>query len=190
MKFKLLIILIGLFLINTEVLASEKILVTLNKCVDGDTAWVNYENTKIKIRFLGIDTPESTNKKEKYGDVASEFTCNHLMNAQNLMIEYDENSEKEDLYKRQLVWVFIDDELLQTKIIKNGLGKVAYIYGDYKYVNNLYEAEEYARKNHLKIWEKENKESNIPLYIAVGALIVVYLFVPKRYIKLLKLKKL
>ena len=48
--------------------------VTLDKCVDGDTAWFNVDGKKTKVRFLYIDTPESTNEIEPYGKEASEYT--------------------------------------------------------------------------------------------------------------------
>ena len=63
MKKSLIIIL--LIIIPFNVYAYEKETVTLNKCVDGDTAWFNLNEEKIKARFLAIDTPESTNKIEK-----------------------------------------------------------------------------------------------------------------------------
>lgn len=43
---------------------SERFVVTLDHCVDGDTAWFILDGEKIKCRFLYIDTPESTNKKK------------------------------------------------------------------------------------------------------------------------------
>lgn len=135
MKKSLIIIL--LIIIPFNVYAYEKETVTLNKCVDGDTAWFNLNEEKIKARFLAIDTPESTNKIEFFGKEASEYTCNKLKKANKIEIEYDENSNKYDKYNRNLVWVWIDNELLQNLIIENGYGKVAYLYGDYKYTDLL-----------------------------------------------------
>ena len=77
---KIIFCIILLFSFNINVKA-EKLEVTLNKCVDGDTAWFNLDSNNIKVRFLAIDTPESTNKIEPYGKEASEFTCNALKNA-------------------------------------------------------------------------------------------------------------
>jgi len=96
---KILIILITLFINIGSIYASERQIVTLNKCVDGDTAWFNLNNETIKTRFLAIDTPESTNKIEEYGKEASSYTCNLLTNASVIEIEYDENSDKTDKYK-------------------------------------------------------------------------------------------
>ena len=119
------------FTINTY---AKKLEVTLDKCVDGDTAWFNLDNERIKTRFLAINTPESTNKIEAYGKEASNYTCNMLTNAKKIEIEYDSNSDKFDKYDRHLVWVFVDDTLLQEKLLEEGLAEIKYIYGDYKYL--------------------------------------------------------
>ena len=52
-----------LFIVNVD---AQKLEVTLDKCVDGDTAWFYLDNEEIKARFLAIDTPESTTKKEAF----------------------------------------------------------------------------------------------------------------------------
>ena len=133
--------------------AYQKEEVTLNKCVDGDTAWFNLNDEIIKTRFLAINTPESTNKIEEYGKEASEFTCNLLENATKIEIEYDENSDKFDKYDRHLVWIFVDNELLQQKIVENGLANIEYIYGDYKYLDILNESLKIAKHNKVNMWK-------------------------------------
>ena len=80
-----------------SVFANEKYPVTLNKCVDGDTAYFMLNEKIIKTRFLAIDTPESTNEIEEYGKEASTFTCNALTNAKKIEIEYDEENENEEV---------------------------------------------------------------------------------------------
>lgn len=148
---KLFLILIVL-LIPYKVFASERLEVTLDKCVDGDTAWVYLNNNPIKLRFLAIDTPESTNKIEKYGKEASEFTCNYLTNASKIEIEYDNNSNKYDKYNRHLVWIFVDNKLLQDLIVKEGLAEIKYIYGDYKYLDTLNISLKEAKVKQLNLW--------------------------------------
>ena len=39
--------------------------VTLDSCVDGDTAKFNIDGQILKFRFIGIDTPESVHPKKK-----------------------------------------------------------------------------------------------------------------------------
>lgn len=67
--------------------------VGLHMCIDGDTAhFTNPYNTVnvngnlsniVKIRFYGIDTPESTGKIQPYGKQASDYTKSILKNAAN-----------------------------------------------------------------------------------------------------------
>lgn len=159
------IILLFSFSLNVK---AEKIEVTLNKCVDGDTAWFNIKDEKIKVRFLAIDTPESTNKIEPYGKEASKFTCDILLNAKKIEIEYDPNSDKKDKYERHLVWVFTDDSLLQDQIIKNGLAEIKYIYGDYLYTNILENSLSEAKANKVGMWKSYDYT-----YIIIGIFILL-----------------
>ena len=180
---KLIFIFICFFSAIVNISASERQIVTLNKCVDGDTAWFNLDNEAIKVRFLGIDTPESTNKIEEYGKEASNYTCNALKNATTIEIEYDDNSDKLDKYNRHLVWVFIDNGLLQENILKEGLAEVKYIYGDYKYLDVLNNAQSEAQKNQLNIWSNyTNDDSNIlyTIVVLIALVLIIIIFNPKK----------
>lgn len=167
---KALIILLSLCLINN---VNAREIVTLSKCVDGDTAWFYLDGKEIKTRFLAIDTPESTNKKEAYGKEASNFTCDKLTNAKKIEIEYDENSDKTDKYNRELVWVFVDNELLQNLIIKEGLGEVAYLYGDYKYTNLLQKSQLEAQEKKINIWS--TTDYSIQIYMMIGIILLIFI---------------
>lgn len=169
---KLMIVITILFISIGRVEAKE--LVTLSKCVDGDTAWFIKDNEKIKTRFLAIDTPESTTKIEEYGKEASKYTCSLLTDANTIEIEYDSNSDKTDKYNRHLVWVFVDGELLQKKIIEKGLAEVAYLYADYKYTDILKSAQEEAKANQLGLWSSKIETSNNTCtYIFIGIIILI-----------------
>lgn len=162
-----------------NILALERQTVTLNKCVDGDTAWFNLDDEVIKTRFLAIDTPESTNQIEEYGKEASNYTCDLLTNAEVIEIEYDSNSDKQDRYDRHLVWVFVDNELLQEKVVENGYAEVKYIYGNYKYLDDVNNALEVAKKNKVNLWS--NNEDDISYYdyivVIIGAIIIILVFI-------------
>lgn len=167
------------FLLISNVKANSKIEVTLNKCVDGDTAWFNMNGEKIKARFLAIDTPESTNQIEEYGKEASEYVCNLLTNASKIELEYDDASDKEDKYDRHLVWIFVDGELLQEKVVKEGLAEVKYVYGDYKYLDDINEALDKAKENKLNIWSNSEETTSEYDYIIViiGIVVIIILFI-------------
>lgn len=137
---------------------TEKIQVTLNSTVDGDTAKFNLNNEIITVRFLAVDTPETKHPDkgvEPYGPEASAFTKEKLTNAKKIVLEYDGNSTKTDKYNRHLAWIWVDGELLQELLIEKGLAKVDYIYGDYKYLTQLQEKEKLAKENKVGRWKNE-----------------------------------
>lgn len=184
---KLLITIILFFLFSGKVLANTRVNATLNKCVDGDTAWFNVKDDVIKTRFLAINTPESTTKKEAFGKEASTYTCDKLTNASKITLEYDDNSDKKDKYDRDLVWVWVDNELLQEDLISVGLAEVKYIYGDYQYTDHLKEVEKVAKKNKLGIWGDIEEEETNWTYIIIGSFIIIIMaFTPKGRKKLKK----
>lgn len=153
-KISILIIIFMLFIpITTH--ANEKVEVKFSSCVDGDTAKFIMDDEVIKVRFLAVDTPETSHPKkgeEPYGKEAKEFTCNALKEAKKIELEFDDASTKKDKYDRYLAWVFYDDYLLQSELIKNGLAEVAYLYADYKYTPLLQDQEELAKINKVGMY--------------------------------------
>ncbi len=61
--------------------------VTLLSCIDGDTATFSEGSLRIRLRFNGINTPESTGKIDPWGKTASRFTCQQLQSAVDIVLE-------------------------------------------------------------------------------------------------------
>lgn len=134
---------------------TEKIEVEFYKKVDGDTAQFELDGKIIKVRFLGINTPETvdtTTGVEPYGEQASNYTLERLENANKIELEYDENSSKEDPYNRILAWIWVDDSLLQKELIERGLAETYMLQNNYRYAGILQLAEEEAKENKVGIW--------------------------------------
>ena len=137
---------------------TKKIKVSLVGCIDGDTARFNEDGNTYTYRFLGINTPEVGDNSEEYGESARDFTCEKLKNADNIYISYEKTSSHTDKYDRRLVWVYVDDDLLQLLILKEGLAKVQYVYTKLTYLNKLYKAENVAIKNRLGLYKNYKKD--------------------------------
>lgn len=138
----------------------NKVLVQLDSCIDGDTAWFIVDGKREKVRFLGIDTPESTTIQEEYGKEASNYTCTMLESAKNIYLQFDFNSDKKDKYGRLLGYVFVDNNNLNELLLKEGLAEVKYIYGDYKYIDNFCDSQYKAYLDKLNIWQNYDYNSN------------------------------
>lgn len=137
---------------------SEKIEVTLSDTVDGDTAKFILNEKEITVRFLGIDTPETVKPNtpvQPYGQEASDFTKNKLTNASKIELEFDKNADEKDKYDRYLAWVWIDGELIQNLIIKEGLAKTYMLQDNYMYAGLLQTSEYEAQNSKIGIWSDD-----------------------------------
>ncbi len=153
-KLKVLIIVIMMLWVS-PVFANELVEVEFSKCVDGDTAKFILKDEEITARFLAIDTPETVHPsigEEPFGKDASNYTCDKLSNAKEIVLEYDDGSDKTDKYDRHLVWVYYDDNFLQEELLELGYAEVAYLYGNYKYTSDLQDVELVAKSNKVGVW--------------------------------------
>lgn len=103
-------------------------------------------------RLIGINGPESTKEVQYLGKEGTEFLTNLLL-GQEIQIEADPNADVTDRYGRYLIHAFIGGKSIQQILLMEGLVRVAYLYGEYKYIDSYKAAEDAARKAGLNIWE-------------------------------------
>lgn len=142
--------------------------VTLYEGVDGDTAKFDYPeipsiNHGTKVRFLNINTPESYAQNiMAWGIPAKFWTTDRLEEATNIKLQSIKDGLLKDTYERILSWVWIDNELLNYKIVKNGFSEISFesddaqFYKDISYGNWLYDAQLYAKMHKKAIWGEKD----------------------------------
>ena len=120
--------------------------------IDGDTIKIGSE----KIRFSGIDAPESYYKgieqiclkkdvKISCGKLSKEFLIQKINN-QKVTCEIE---SKPDRYKRKLGECFINNKSLSRLLVKNGYAFDYPRYSKKKYARD----QEHARENKLGLWD-------------------------------------
>lgn len=138
---------------------------TLNLTVDGDTAKFNYNDNVESFRFLLIDTPETKHPKkgeEPYGQEASNRTLQLLKNAKKIEVEFDVGAKK-DKYQRNLAYIYVDGQMLNEILVREGLAKVTYVYPpNTRYLDKLELAQSQAKEEAIGVWSIESafKENN------------------------------
>lgn len=85
---------------------------TVARVVDGDTAHILVNGVREKVRFIGIDTPESTREIEPYGKAAAAYTAGKLALGAQVWLETD--AELRDRYGRLLAYVWLDKPASRT----------------------------------------------------------------------------
>ena len=147
-----LFLILSVFIIVKEARQANKE-VTFLYCLDGDSAVFDLNGEEVEVRFLGINCPEKT---EAYGVKATDFSKEILSSAQEIELVEDKSAGTKDKYDRYLFWVYADGELLQVKLLENGLAKIEFIEDDYQNLAQLRKAEETAKENKLGIWSYED----------------------------------
>ena len=141
--------------------------VTIYNPVDGDTIHVKDKaGNVLKLRFFGVDTPESTAQVEPYGVAASNFTKNIVKNCKSIVIMTDDGkagSNTMDTYERYLCWVWykMDDNsdyrLLNLELVQVGysLSKNS---GLINFKDELIAAATQARTLKLGLWAGDDPD--------------------------------
>lgn len=146
--------------INSDFDKTGRGLVTVEQYIDGDTVhfWNNSHTEIIKVRFLAIDTPESTGKVEPWGKPASRYTKEKLKNCAEIVLESDDDIEvTKDSNGRYLCWVWYRNEgsdvwrNLNIEILADGLamGKST---SSTRYGSVAFEALTSARESKLNLY--------------------------------------
>lgn len=95
--------------------------VTVERVVDGDTVQLVGGE---KIRYLMVDTPESTTTHECYGENAKTFNRD-LVEGKEVELRYD--VVREDRYGRTLAYVTVGGVEVNTLLVERGFGCVLHI---------------------------------------------------------------
>ncbi len=90
--------------LNKEFIADGIGVVTVDRYVDGDTTWFRSGSQTFSVRYLGIDTPESTALYEAWGKAAAKYTEDKLKNAHTIVLQAE--GERQDGNGRYLAWVW------------------------------------------------------------------------------------
>ena len=143
--------------------------ITLEKCtvdyvVDGDTLIVYLESgEQIKVRLIGIDTPESVHsdksKNTEWGVYASNHTKDLIQSGQELYLEYDISTV--DIYGRTLAYVWMTENtaeiqnMLNVRLLSDGYAcDKAYPPND-KYTLQFQQLRKEAESNKIGLWSEE-----------------------------------
>lgn len=130
--------------------------------IDGDTAAVKPEGQteEIRLRFIGIDCPESADKDETRntpeGAEAARRTKEILSGAGNkVFLEYDR--ERTDQYGRTLAYVWIPDgsggyACVEELLLSEGMCRTMRIEPNSKYASLFEKAEQSAKEKKAGFW--------------------------------------
>lgn len=121
--------------------------------VDGDTIWLNMDGENVKVRLIGVDTPESvhadSSKNTEEGQEASDF-LKELLTDEDVFLTYDE--ERYDQYGRTLAYVYLNGEMVQRILLQEGLAQTMVVEPNTKYAEEFAQLEQEAAEAGAGFW--------------------------------------
>lgn len=122
---------------------------------DGDTIRVAIDGESIRVRLIGIDTPEISNPQKGvqcFGPEASR-RAHELMDGTQVWLEYDPSQSRHDRYGRSLAYVWQGDAVLvNEKMVSEGFAHEYTYDNPYKYRETFRDAEQEARTAERGLW--------------------------------------
>lgn len=121
---------------------------------DGDT--VLLEDGR-KVRYLGINSPEY---QEPFYLKAKRFNESLVLNRE-ITLEFDR--ERTDAYGRLLAYVYVENQMVNARLMQEGLAHAFFIGPNHGHNALLLEAQEKARQRRVGIWSNWDRKKNIKI---------------------------
>ena len=136
-------------------LPGDRVAGTVSRVIDGDTIDVAVGGDTVRIRLIGVDTPESVHPSkpvECYGREASAF-LRELAQGRAVSLEIDPSQDEVDRYGRWLRYIWLDGgTLVNREIIARGYGFEYTFRTPHAYRDEFRAAEAQARDAGLGMW--------------------------------------
>ena len=123
--------------------------------VDGDTIDILMNGKKVRVRLIGLDTPEIVDPRKPvqcFGRESSE-KAKRLLAEKYVRIEMDASQDDYDKYGRLLAYIFLPDGTnFAEEMIAEGYGHEYTYRLPYKYQKEFKAAEQKAREEKKGLW--------------------------------------
>ena len=122
------------------------------RVVDGDTIIVRLGGRRERVRYIGIDTPESVapdRPVECYGHAAAAEN-RRLVGGRTVTLSTD--VERRDRYGRLLAYVRVDGRLVNAELVRRGFATTLEIAPNLRQAGRLRALERQARRARRGLW--------------------------------------
>jgi micrococcal nuclease len=139
-----------------RVVDGDTIVVRIAARTEGPGAGLASIGSEYRVRFLGIDTPESVKPDspvECFGKEASAATSALLDGAEVRLVK---DVEETDQYERLLRYVYLGDEMVNARLVVNGYAQVYTYPPNVRHADLFVALEREARDNDRGMWSPDS----------------------------------
>lgn len=128
------------------------------RVIDGDTIEVDLNGEKKKIRYIGIDTPETVDPRRAVACFGKEASNENKKLVENEVVSLEKDISETDQFGRLLRYVYVlkDDQniFVNDYLVRQGFAKVSTFPPDVRFADQFLEAQNEATVNKRGLWQK------------------------------------
>jgi len=126
--------------------------------IDGDTIEVSIEGQVFKVRYIGIDTPETKHPDEPIEPFGPEAAAKNKELVGGQVVELEKDVSETDQYGRLLRYVYVGDLMVNAELVRLGYAQVSTYPPDVKYQELFLQLQQEAREASRGLWGKPELE--------------------------------
>ena len=116
----------------------------------GDTIRVQVGLQSFTVRYIGMDTPETSGSAPEFMGPEARARNRELVSGERVTLISDPEVGETDIYNRLLRYVVVDDVFVNVTLVREGLAR--YFAGEMACGEQIFAAENEARSDHVGIW--------------------------------------
>lgn len=137
--------------------ASEK-LYKVTRVIDGDTIEIDYQGTPKKLRYIGIDTPETVDPRRPVQCFGKEASKENKRIVEGKLVSIEKDVTEIDKFDRLLGYIYLKLDDASTLFVNDYLVRQGFAFSypyppDIKHQERFNQAQTEARENNRGLWD-------------------------------------
>ena len=120
--------------------------------VDGDTIDVEIGGETYRVRYIGVDTPETVDPNRPVGCYGPEASAHNKALVAGKTLGLEKDVSETDKYGRLLRYVWLDGEMVNADLVRDGYAQVSTYPPDVKYQDTFLQLQREARDAGRGLW--------------------------------------
>ena len=125
---------------------------TVTRVVDGDTIRVDIDGTEFRVRYIGIDTPETVDPRRPVGCFGKEASERNRQLVDGKIIGLEKDVSETDSFGRLLRYIWVGDQMVNATLVDEGYALASTYPPDVKYSELFASLQAQARDNDRGLW--------------------------------------
>ncbi len=133
---------------------------TVYKVIDGDTVKILVNGKEVKVRLIGIDTPETVHPEKDVEWFGKEATrkLREWVEGKTVCLKMDRDKTQDiDKYGRLLRYLWLGNFFVNAELVKQGYA-FAYTKYPFQYLEDFRKYARNARENNRGLWNQEKQK--------------------------------